>query len=453
MNRRILPLLLTGAVLLGAGLTLSACDLLEVDNPNSLIEEDLSNPSAATPMANGAEASLTRALGAILSPYSTATDELTWVGSRDSWQQLDFGNTDNVLNEFTDAAFPYVAEARWVIDNFADRLEAFRAEDALPNALPLARVYLYKGIIYTTIADMFDNFVFSNRTEPGMPIGRDQMVTLYDTAIEALDAGVALNASGNVLGQNINGVLMAMRARAKYSKAVWQKIKPTIDSADPLVSDAGAVADAQQALDLLGFSDWTYQLVLDGSVGALVVGDLSMALQVNDRLELRIGGTYVQPNDAGNKVDAVTFTDIIDTETVHPYLDTYITEFTADVQYADIPIVSAREMHLILAEAALDTDDSVTFATNINAVRDFDGLTLYTDQVDPQELLIQSRQVNLFLQGRRLADHYRFGIPAAEWIAEGTALQRFNSGSTCFLPVTSTEINANENVSEDEASC
>ena len=33
-----------------------------------------------------------RAIGAISAPYSTATDEVIWIGSRDAWQQLQFGN-------------------------------------------------------------------------------------------------------------------------------------------------------------------------------------------------------------------------------------------------------------------------------------------------------------------------------------------------------------------------
>ena len=46
-----------------AGLLFAGCDLLDVDNPNNLVEEDLSNPAAAIAMANGAEASVTRAIG------------------------------------------------------------------------------------------------------------------------------------------------------------------------------------------------------------------------------------------------------------------------------------------------------------------------------------------------------------------------------------------------------
>ena len=83
-----------------------SCDsLLEADNPNNLLEEDLSDPRSLGPMVNGVQVTITRAMGNMLTPYSTASDEMIWIGSRDAWQQLNFGNIGDPSNEFTDAAF------------------------------------------------------------------------------------------------------------------------------------------------------------------------------------------------------------------------------------------------------------------------------------------------------------------------------------------------------------
>ena len=158
---------LLSAVLLFALCSVAGCGILDVENPNNLIEEDLGNPAAAESMVNGVEAAVTRALGFITAPYSVATDECTWVGSRDAWGQLDAGAIDFPGNEFTDQAFPYVGEARWMADDFKVRLENFGGSSAA-----LARLNLYHAIIYTTIADMFDDFVIgSERTEPSPPVG------------------------------------------------------------------------------------------------------------------------------------------------------------------------------------------------------------------------------------------------------------------------------------------
>ena len=405
----------------------AGCNLLDVENPNNLVEDDLSNPASAIAMANGAEAVVTNAVSHILTLQCTATDELTWSGSRDSWQQLDFGIISDPFNEFTDGAFPDIGEARWVVDNFINRLEEFRDTGALTNPELLGRVYLYKAIVYIYIADSFDDFAFSNRTEPAPNIGRNAMSSMYDDAIAALGSVLSLNVS-----DDLKTTATAVRARAYYSKDVWSKITP-VDTANPLVNNASAVADAQAVLAAVS-GDWVYELVTDG--GIQLASDIGG--WVNDRREMRIGSLYGAPTDAGNAITDVIFEDMID-GIVHPYLDTYITDWIADTIYPDIPVVSEREMHLILAEAALAAGNDGEFTTQINAIRDLDGLTQYSGQVDAQDLLIESRQVNLFLQGRRLNDMYRFGIQSPEWIGTSDAI---NSPGT-LLPIPSAELNAN----------
>lgn len=59
-----------------------------------------------------------------------------------------------------------------------------------------------------------------------------------------------------------------------------------------------------------------------------------------------------------------------------------------------------------------------------------------------EDLLEHSRRVNLFLQGRRISDHYRFASPSEYWISSSPAVN--SPGS--FLPITISEIQANENI-------
>lgn len=417
------------AILLVLGFTWQGCGLLDVENPNNLVEDDLSNPAAASAMANGLEASVTRAQGQILKIYSTASDELTWVGSRDAFQQLDFGNTTNPFNEFTDGAFPFIGEARWLADNFVGRLEVFRDEGSLGNAEDLIRAYLYKAVIYTTIADMFDDFAFSDRTEAAPPVGVDGMSSLYDTAIAEINKALALSPDDDWAL-----TLMAMRARVKHAKGVWAKVNPagSVDTSNPLVGDSDAVSDAQAALAMMTDPDWRFDL--DADPGAGLAND--MASWVNDRLEMVFSDVYVQRNEAGNKVESVIFADMID-GVVHPYLDDFINSWVGASLYPDMTIVSAREMHLIAAEGALATGGD--FATPINALRALDGLSEFTGQVDATELLAHSRQANLFIQGRRLADLYRFGQSSPSWTNVSDAMQTPGS----FLPITAIEIRAN----------
>ena len=57
-------------------------------------------------------------------------------------------------------------------------------------------------------------------------------------------------------------------------------------------------------------------------------------------------------------------------------------------------------------------------------------------------LLLYSRRVNLFLQGRRLSDHYRFASPSEYWIS--TSIATTAPGE--FFPITISEIQANPNI-------
>lgn len=410
----------------------SGCDVLEVDNPNSLLESDLDNPAAASSIANGAQATVTRGIGSVLGPYSAATDELTWTGTRDAWEQLVFGEVSDPLNEFSDDAFSDIAEARWTADEAIQRLETFQEEGRLSSQRPLIRSYVYGALAYITIADVFENFALSDRREAAPPVGEDSMDSFYQTAIDYLDRAVTLAGEAGLSDWETRAI--AVRARAKYSQVLWAKLNP-IDVSNPLVRSSEAAADAQTVLGRLQEDDWRYELEVQPGTP-----ENSMASNVNDRLELRISDTYIEPSeDEESRVDSVRLVDPIEQEPA-PYLETEVEAFIEAGQYANISVTSAREMYLILAEDALARDDTSAFRTHINDLRSLDGLSSYTDQLPARDLLVHSRQVNLFLQGRRLADHYRFEIPAPEWK---------NATPGAFFPITITEIRANPHVNLD----
>ncbi len=118
-------------------------------------------------------------------------------------------------------------------------------------------------------------------------------------------------------------------------------------------------------------------------------------------------------------------------------------EFVSSRLWGSLTIVSARELHLILAEAFLAQNDLTNFALEINAVRGLDGLTAY-DPNDPTHpaaltMLQFERQVNLFLGGRRLNDHYRFGVRADLWRDDGDAVRNWG----VLFPITNVELESN----------
>src|SRR5438445_4059861 len=461
----------TGSPWLGAlplVVTVAACtSLLDVKNPNNVNEGDLSNPASASSQANGVLSSLARAWGNILTPYAVATDELTWIGSRDAWQTLDQGTLTEPTNEFVDAAFFYVGEARWYAGATIRRLPGFAEAGTLADTSNLESSYLYAALIYTTIGDVFDNFpIGSDKTVAAPPVGPANMGQVYDAAIAYATSGISLaQKTGH---KSLELALTAARARAEHAKAVWALFPTpapqTGPTADPMASDAAATADAKAALTLaasLTEPDWRYQFTYSQPTVTTDIG-----FEVNERLEMRIGPVYagractVSGCATGGKV-AVKATDIpaginlkdpID-NVPDSYLSAVLSEFLGNTRYGPLTMLSAREMHLIVAEAALAGGDTPGFTAAINKVRALSCLPTKYDPSNaahptPINMLHYEREVNLYLQGRRLADEYRFGAPADMWLPGKEA-----TTTPVFLPITISERLANKYCVSDPASC
>ena len=229
---------------LGVAVLLGGCDILDVDNPNALVQEDAEKVTAASSVVNGAHARTAAGIAGIYAAFSTAGDEITWIGSRDAWNELDQGTPDNPGNEFTDGSFPGIAQARWMTNFAVGIMEGHVSEDAGNASLQadLSRANLYAGVAYSAIAQMFDDFAFSDRTEPGPLIGEANMSSVFDQAIAYFSAAMAGGGETAMRAQ-------AARAQAYHQKAIWGLLNPSGSTpANPLVNDANANSDAAAVL-------------------------------------------------------------------------------------------------------------------------------------------------------------------------------------------------------------
>lgn len=430
MNKRIKA----SVTVLAATLALSACDnLLDVNNPNNLVEESITQTSAASAVVNGAQALVARAVSYIWQPYLVATDEFYWIGSRDAWLSIDQGYLSDPANEFTDAAFPRIAEARWMADKAVATLEEHTAEDPA-FAGELARAHLYAGIIYMIVGEVQEDFTISDKREAGPPVGPENMYTMLDKAIEHLDAAVA-----GTTDDDIELQALAVRARAKQSRAIWDKIKPTPDTGAPLVQAAGAVEDALAVIAAAGATtDWNYDFQYSSST----VGN-DIAAWINDRKENQVDLTLVTVT-ASNDIDQIKVKDPVD-DIADPAFQKRLEKWKAGAfnskgsPYSPLTIASTRLMHLIVAESALAGGDEAAFATHINHVRAMDGLTPYSGQIPAIDMLQHTRRMNTFLMGLRLSDMYRFGVKDARWLDGSDA----DASPGTLLPITLVEVRAN----------
>ena len=408
------------------GFTLIGCDL-DVDNPNSLLEGDLQDPSAAAALANGAWNASLRGVTYMMMPHAVATDESVWIGSRDAWYQIDKGGMTNVYNEFVDQAWPYISEARWMSDKAVEILEGLGAD--LPNNQDLVLAYLSGAMVRVYIADMFEDFVYSDKTEAGVPVGAANMSQLYDEALALLG-----KASSIATGDNAVKVL-SLVARTRHAKAVWGKVNP-VNTASPYVSAGASEAAAAAAMMT---ADWKWRMNFSSSTVSNY-----MAGQINDRQEMDLfqnalvetatpgAGGDPQPNDpvTGLPDSRMTAT---------------ATEFRAGgggTSWTPVTITSLREMHLIIAESKKAGGDDAGCLAELNALRTFDSLDPYPSGTDAGTALQHERRANLFLQSRRLSDMYRFNLTSTVW----DAVEKSPAGS--FFPITISEIRSNPNISQ-----
>ncbi len=430
-----LPLLAASVLALGA------CNILDVDNPNNLVEESIRTETAANAVVNGAAALVARSVSSIWQPFLIASDELTWIGSRDAWLQLDQGFVSDFNNEFTDAAFPELGRARWMADEAVRILEGHVQKNPNSNAFKkdLARANFFSGVIYTVIGEVQEDFAFSNKTEAAPPVGAANMSKVLDDAIARLDKAVT---AFNQLGEaDLELRAIAARARAKHSRAVWSKIKPAI-STSPLIASQGATADAGAVISRVGVtSDWNWKFTYDA---ATVSND--MAGWINARAENQFDTVSVINVDQKivKKIQSVRLRDPI-TNQADPVITRKLNEwkggsFTNDGDgFSPLTYVSARMMHLILAEDALQKGDNAGLTLHVNHVRAMDNLPAYTGQIPARDILLHERRVNLFLMGLRLNDMYRFGVRDPLWAP--TSDTRTKPGT--LLPITIIERRAN----------
>lgn len=251
------------------------------------------------------------------------------------------------------------------------------------------------------------------------------MHTLYDQAVALFAEAESIAAAQG--DEDVRLAAIGLTARAHYAKALWQMLDGGAP-ANPLISVAAADAAASQFLSLAP-DDWRFQFEFSSTTTANVA-----ASWINQRNEMVVGAAYAQADASGKKIcsphntacpdDGILYEDPID-GVPDPALRRYVYEFIAGVQFASQTVIGAREMHLMLAESALQQGDAAGFATHINHVRAMEDLTPYDANVHaiaPQDLLIHTRLVNLFLQPmRRLGDLYRFGIAVPDWVASSEA--------------------------------
>jgi hypothetical protein len=424
-----------------ATLALAGCKgMLDVDNPNNVSSGALQEPTAAPAIVNGAINTGANALSSLLNAYTIISDETFQSGSRDDYRLLDTGAIDINTNEYLQASYLVAMRARWMAEQAITQVGKFDADGLLLDKQLLSKAYLMGAIIYDEMGNMFDDVAISDRINAGPNLGEQNMVQVYDSALKWLDAGVAI-----ATGEN-KAAGLAMRARVRFDKAVWQKLNPPgTTPADPLVNDAEATADAVAALAAMS-GDYHFDLLVDNNnAGDDASG--GVGFEMNSRVEHTPDSSLATIDPTNKKPTAIIAKDPVTGE-VDATAVKIMNRFIApdDINHPPMTVVSKREMYLIIAEAALAAGNTADFDTNINLLRALDGKAAYTGAGPTRLQLLQwERKVNLVFQGRRLLDMYRFGVKDPRWVSSSVALQK----PGCLLPIPLIEREANKDITSE----
>jgi hypothetical protein len=420
--------------------------LLDVTNPNNVNASALTNPASAAAQVNGIVAALTKGATQLMGDIEIASDDMTWSGSLDGLNQLNRGFVRDAFNEFLEDGAFGMNPARYSANRVIKQLEEFQKAGTLADASQLALANLYAAVTYDLIANHYDDYVISSDQRiAGAPVGPDKMVTLYDSVEAAVGRGLAVAPSAST---TLRGQLTAMRARAKFDRAVWKMLNPTGKTpAQPLVNDQGAYDDAQAALTLLG-SDARFKL--EPQTG-MSYGNCFLPSCTNSRREIKFSPAIATYDYLGTKTLTVALKDPISGQP-DPVINLLGLEFVNGNLLSPVTITGSRDMLLIMAEVALAKGNTADFTTRINALRALNNLPPWTGaagQPSALEMLKYERRVNLFMQGRRLNDMYRFGIVDAEWASNSDAV-------TCpgsMFPITNSERLTNPLAASSTPSC
>ncbi len=418
-----------GVLTLALTASLTSCDSLgttNIENPNVVAQEDVEKPSAAPALVSGLMFRTSDAMAELAVTHGTISDELTWRGSFDNVGALDRGSLRSNTGWYGSPAYTALTTARWLGDETIQILETHQAAGALPSLVLLARAYWLTGVVYVEAAANFEEFAVSHRRTAGPVVARG---ALYDQGIELL--GQATTTAQQAGDEDLEVTALAYRARAQWMRAYWAKMEPRATPTQPLISDAQVNALAAQVLARVP-GNWRHTFTYSPATQQSRIG-----FEVNSRSEVVIEDHIIEqdasrrfscrPGYAPCDRNGIRLMDPID-EIQDPALATQAFPFLGAFVYPDLVGISAQELNLILAEAALLAGNMDDFRDHINAVRTLEpSLTPYDPLihvlVDPTDLLVHMRQVNLFLQNqRRLPDLYRFGIRAPQWVEGETAL-------------------------------
>lgn len=377
-----------------------SCDL-SVDNPGSVEDQDLNNPEGIRAVVNGvqgdfANATTTPGGGGIYTSGALLSDELVHCGTWMPIRMLSDGVTINTEPE-NQSRWAQSSRARWTAENARTRIEN---TDGVPNdGEEMAKVTLFAGFANRMMGDNFCDAVIDGGERQDNSVFHERAVDFFSDAITLAD---------NLGNNQLLNAAYAGRAQTHMMLGNWEL----------------AVQDARQV-----GTGFRYEQIHSSNSSREYNGVYRWTGDGYQTNQTTVWGTPFE--EWGNEVNGeneeaegdprVSYEMIFDGDEIQLGGDNdrplYYTRKYGSLG-DNIPIVKGTEMRLIEAEYQIMQGEFEIAIGYMNEVREYhsnNGTEL--DELDPDEydtadevweLHMKERGIELWLEGRRVADLRRW---------------------------------------------
>lgn len=387
-------------------LPMVACsDLLEVESPGRIADDDLGTADAIPGMIIGMKYDLSQAVDGTQEFLALAAVDLFHGGSYD-WSEIPRGV---ILEEDVGTSWSSPQQARWVAETGVERIRELLTADQFSRSASVAQAYVYAGYANRILGDNFCSSVIDGGPEVPNTVHYERGIEQFTNAIQIGGA------AGN---DDLVNAAYGGRAHMKAMMGDWD----------------GAAQDAAQVP-----TSFAYYAEIDTEMRNELV------YETHNRFEYTVHGTFMEahPDDprapweilydnAGQVRNGANGT------TPHYQQQKY--EDNAD----DIALTKGTEMLLIRAEAALRLNQDIAAAyARMNEARahyGMDPLPAAADLAGAWADLRYERGATLWLEGRRFSDLRR-------WFEDtGPAHDDFMANRDRCLPIAQAERLSNPNL-------
>lgn len=408
--------------LAGVLLGLAACDPFNVSDPSRYTDEAVDQAPEA--VANGVEGSFHLALDDYVIASALLGDEWQHTGTWANYDELDHGRQRyGVNNPNMDGPFNAWLRARFSAQDAQERYQRLGLTDTDPLMVRVKSI--------EAMSDLYLGQGWCEApAEAGGPAVPD--VQMYQQAVTKLTAALGLAQQAQLddwVNFNRAGLARANLLLGNYTEARDHALLvPDGFIMNAKFSEQNSSNSIVQ-LNTVGFNKaagmrekwWSQVDTIAGFLKDPWTGEL------DKRVPIIRGGLGVDANT--------------------PYYSQYKYK-TLD---ASIPIMKSQEMRLIEAEVAWRNDDLNTAMNIMNTLRGRSGVGL-SALPDPagnagtvRDYLLHERFAELFLEGHRLPDLYRFNLIATTVIEVGKP----STGRLTKFPLSTNEAINNQSIEDD----